>query len=352
MAAPAVVCLDAGLVAEATEAGRGDRMKYVEVIAPGGSLDTLAAIAERLEIADFRPGAPDPEGNLTARLLVTDDRLQQLLDALQTTLGAQPQTRILVLPVEIALPEQPSEEREQEDSAIAAREALYAGVEKGSHLDANYLVLVLLSTAVAAIGLLENNVAVVIGAMVIAPLLGPNLAFALGTALGDGVLMRKAVLTNAVGILVVVVVSAAIGALHLFDSPSAELRARTEVGLDSAALALASGAAAVLSLTTGLSSVLVGVMVAVALLPPAVAFGVMLGEGRYPLAAGAGLLLAVNLVCINLAGNLVFLLKGISPRTWHERRRARRATAIYVLVWVTTLGILLLLTYARQRLVG
>lgn len=326
-------------------------MKYLEVIAPGGNQDTLAAIAERFD-ADFHSGAPDPEGNQIARLLVTDDRLQELLDVLQTTLGAQPQVRILVLPVEIAIPEPPAADRAREDSATETREALYAGVEKGTHLDINYLVLVVLSTAVAAIGLLEDNVAVVIGAMVIAPLLGPNLAFALGTALGDGSLIRSAARTNVTGLLVVIAISAAIGALESFESPGAELHARTRVGLDSAVLALASGAAAVLSLTTGLSSVLVGVMVAVALLPPAVALGLMLGDGRYLLAAGAGLLLAVNLVCINLAGNLVFLLKGISPRTWYERRRARRATAIYVLVWVATLGVLLLLTYAHRHLAG
>jgi len=65
---------------------------------------------------------------------------------------------------------------------------------------------------------------------------------------------------------------------------------RTDVGLDSVALALASGAAAVLSLTTGVSSTLVGVMVAVALLPPTLAVGILLGDGRWELAAGAMLM--------------------------------------------------------------
>lgn len=131
----------------------------------------------------------------------------------------------------------------------------------------------------AAIGLIESNVAVVIGAMVIAPLLGPNLAFGLGTALGDASLMRKSALTNSVGILLAIALSVLIGLFTLFDVSSPELIPRTQVGLDSIALALASGAAAALSLTTGLSSVLVGVMVAVALLPPAVTFGLMLGHG-------------------------------------------------------------------------
>jgi uncharacterized hydrophobic protein (TIGR00341 family) len=327
-------------------------MKYVEIVCDAGCADNVVALAEQLELSDCRVGPAADNDTLILRLLVSDDKLQPALDALQTLLGSQPTTHITVLPVEIALPAAAREEREQEDSASAAREALYAEVEKNARLNANYLVLVLLSTAVAAIGLLKDDVAVVIGAMVIAPLLGPNLAFGLGTALGDTALMRKAALINLVGIGLVVVLAAGIGALRLFETSGTELLARTEVGVDSAVLALAAGAAAVLSLTTGLSSVLVGVMVAVALLPPAVVLGVMLGGGQWSLAAGAGLLLAVNLVCVNLACNVVFLIKGVSPRTWFERQRARRATLIYALTWVVTLLLLMLLIYLRQTLLG
>lgn len=327
-------------------------MKYVEIVCDAGCADNVVALAEQLELSDCRVGPATDNDTLILRLLVSDDKLQPALDALQTLLGSQPTTHITVLPVEIALPAAAREEREQEDSASAAREALYAEVEKNTRLGANYLVLVLLSTAVAAIGLLKDDVAVVIGAMVIAPLLGPNLAFGLGTALGDTALMRKAALINLVGIGLVVVLAAGIGALRLFETSGTELLARTEVGVDSAVLALAAGAAAVLSLTTGLSSVLVGVMVAVALLPPAVVLGVMLGGGQWSLAAGAGLLLAVNLVCVNLACNVVFLIKGVSPRTWFERQRARRATLIYALTWVVTLLLLMLLIYLRQTLLG
>ena len=214
----------------------------------------------------------------------------------------------------------------------------------------NFLVLVVLSTAVAAIGLIENNVAVVIGAMVIAPLLGPNLAFGLSTALGDIDLMRKSVLTTFAGITLAVCLSIAIGVFWPFDVSGPELASRTRAGLDSVVLALASGAAAALSLTTGLSSVLVGVMVAVALLPPAVTLGLMLGHGEVNLAINAGLLLNINVVCINLSSKIVFFIKGIRPRTWYEKEKAQRAMTIYVVVWFVTLVVLVLLTYSRQTL--
>ncbi|MDD3620380.1 MAG: DUF389 domain-containing protein, partial [Desulfobulbaceae bacterium] len=113
----------------------------------------------------------------------------------------------------------------------------------------------------------------------------------------------------------------------------------------------ASGAAAALSLTTGLSSVLVGVMVAVALLPPAAALGLMLGQGRIDLAVGAGLLLGINIVCINLASKIVFFLKDIRPRTWLEKEKAKRAMVVYTAVWLVTLLLLILAIYARRAMV-
>lgn len=325
-------------------------MKYVEVVAEAGSSETVSAIAKKFEAYDFRMGTAGEDGMQQMRLLVADDKVQAVLDALQNVLGAQPSARILVLPIETTLPKPPEEEREAEESATETREALYDDVEKNSRLDLNFVVLVILSTVVAAIGLIKNNIAVVIGAMLIAPLLGPNLAFGLGTALGDISLMRKSALTAAVGIALAVALSVAIGFFWPFDVLSPELAARTEVGLASVALALASGAAAALSLTTGLSSVLVGVMVAVALLPPAAALGLMLGRGAFGLALGAGLLLAINVVCVNLAGNVVFFVRGIRPRTWWEKEKAKRAMVIYVLVWLVTLIILLFSMYVRWAL--
>lgn len=325
-------------------------MKYVEVVAEEGSTATITAIAEKADAQDFRIGPVGEDGLCVMRLLVADDRLQWVLDALQSILGAQPSARILVMAVEASLPRQEEQVGEQEEPVTTAREALYEEVEKNVRLDLNFLVLVVLSTLVAAIGLIENNVAVVIGAMVIAPLLSPNLALSLGTALGDVSLMRKSIKTLFAGIFLAVLLAACIGFLWPLQTLSPELLTRTEPGWDSVALALASGAAAALSLTTGLSSVLVGVMVAVALLPPAATLGLMLGYGNLELAIGAGLLLAINIVSVNLASKLVFLAKGINPRTWLEKEKARRGMTVYVLTWIVALIVLMLVIYLRRTI--
>ena len=325
-------------------------MKYVEVVCDAGHVDTVSAIAEQYEVSDFRIGPLGEDGLQQMRLLVPDHKIQSTLDKLQSALETQPNEKIVVLPVEVSLPKLSDEERRDEDTATATREMLYSGVEKNSHLDVGYVLLVVLSTIVAAVGLIKDNVAVIIGAMVIAPLLGPNLALGLGTALGDVALMVKSTLTTLVGILIAVAMSIVIGYAWPTDDFSTELLSRTVVGMDSIALALASGAAAALSLTTGLSSVLVGVMVAVALLPPAATVGIMLGYGYFSLAMGAALLLAINIVCVNLACNIIFLTKGISPRTWWKKEKAKKRMRAYVIMWIVTLIILMLIMTTRQCL--
>ncbi len=134
------------------------------------------------------------------RLIVRDCDTQDVLDALQNVLGAQIEAKIVVLAIETLIPK-PEESGDREtDTAAATREALYDAVAKNAQVDANFLVLVVLSTAVAAIGLIRDNVSAVIGAMVIAPLLGPNLALALGTALGDTAMLRRAMKANLAGV--------------------------------------------------------------------------------------------------------------------------------------------------------
>jgi uncharacterized hydrophobic protein (TIGR00341 family) len=330
-------------------------MKIIEAVLDPAHLDTVTGIAAKHQVADYRLGAEDADGRRVVRMLVADEQSQAVLDALQGVLGGAPATRIIVIPVEAALPRPPRTEKTEDEKTGAlatTREELYDAVEKSARLDSTYLVLVLLSTIAAAIGLIEDNVAVVIGAMVIAPLLGPNIALALGTALGDKSLMWQAARSGAAGLGLALGLSVLIGLLWPGSVTSHELLARSDVGLDSVALALASGAAAVLSLTTGLPSVLVGVMVAVALLPPTATLGLMLGTGQFGHALGAGLLLAVNIVCVNLAAKVVFFVKGVRPRTWWEQRKARQSFITYLVVWGVSLILLLGMIYLRRYMMG
>ena len=326
-------------------------MRIIEVITDQGHVDTLRGIAAQQEAVDIWVGHNDEDGRCSTRLLVRPERQQAVMDALQSLLATADDTRILVLPVEAALPriEDIDLEDEKQNSITRSREELYQKIVSGAKLDSNFMYMVIMSTIVAAIGLLEDNVAVVIGAMVIAPLLGPNMALAFATTLGEGKLLWSALKSNMAGLLTALLLSTLIGFIWPLNFDSRELMMRTDVGMDGVVLALVSGAAAVLSLTAGLASSLVGVMVAVAILPPTATLGLMLGAGNYQYALGAALLLAVNVVCVNLASNITFLLKGIKPRTWFEKKKAKQSLIIFVLFWLIVLTVLIVVVKIRHE---
>ena len=230
----------------------------------------------------------------------------------------------------------------------ASREELYHLVAAGSRSDTNFFLLVILSTVVATVGLEQDSITILIGAMVIAPLLGPNVAFSFGAAIGDQELMWDAVRTAVTGVVLSIVIAGLIALIIPPDLGSRELMARTSLDYAGIVLALASGAAAALSVTTGLSSTLVGVMVAVALLPPAATFGMMLASREWYLATGAAMLLAGNVACVNLSAQVVFVAKGIKPRLWQDRKHARRAMAISIATWLTLIVVLAALIAVRE----
>ena len=298
-------------------------------------------------------------------VLVGDGTRQAVLDALQARLGETGAWRITRVPVETTIPfpeadngagggdgDCTHDEPDENGSGRGgqSREVICNRVWEQAQGGRNYVLFVLLSTVVAAFGMLADNVAVVIGAMVIAPLPGPNLALAVAAALGDPALMRRALLTSLQGLALALGQSLAIGALWPGEHQTPALTERAQAGFDGIAVALASGAAAALSLVTGLSTALVGVMVAVALLPPTVAVGIFLGAGLLPDAGGAALLLTVNIVCVNLAAQIIMLSRGITPRNWWEKPCARRASLINAAIWAGLPGALALLLWARSPL--
>jgi uncharacterized membrane protein len=167
--------------------------------------------------------------------------------------------------------------------------------------------------------------------------------------------MREASVTLGIGFAVAVGLSILGGAVLPLDLEAKELLDRTRIGLDGVAVALASGACAALALTSGTGASLVGVMVAVALLPPAVALGIMLGAGQVALALGAAELFLVNVASVNLAALVVFKFRGIEPRRWLEKfeaRQSRRAGFLMLGALMVVLCAVILIRTYRDGLEG
>ena len=132
------------------------------------------------------------------------------------------------------------------------------------------------------------------------------------------------------------------------DPTIPEIATRTRANLSDIILALASGCAGVLAFTTGLSSAVIGVMVAVELLPPLTVCGLLLGTGQIKEAIGALLLFITNIICINLAGVITFLFQGVSPRVWWEADKAKKATRKALVLWTIILIVLAVTIFLWQ----
>lgn len=332
-------------------------VRMIVVSAPDSTVPAILNKAEELGASGIRSfKETQMDDRTTVQLLSAGDNRQDVVDAIQSALSSQSDWRLTILPVETTIP-LPREEKEAIEKAEKdlkkriggrTREEIWNDVWAQAKTDQTYLGYVLLSTVVAALGMVQNNVAVVVGAMVIAPLLGPNLAFSVGVALGDRSLILRALKTNIVGIGIALALSVSIGLVWTIDLTAGKLISRSDVNFAGMAIALASGAAAALSLVTGVSSALVGVMVAVALLPPTAAIGLFLGAGELDLALGALLLLAVNVVSVNLAAQTVLFWRGIRPRTFSEVKESRGGRVIAAVFWIVALASLASLMWWRQ----
>jgi uncharacterized hydrophobic protein (TIGR00341 family) len=337
-------------------------LRMVEMVVPETAVVDVANLSEALQILGLWR-EPLHDGLMLLRVLVPCEKTEAVIKELESRFHLSPGFRLIIFGVEATLPqpevEEVSPEAERDGCDPAAEEAqekhkdpqriacaeLVQKLTEGTTAGRVYLA----AAVVAAIGLVRDNGAAIIGAMVIAPLLGPNMTLSLATTLGDSQLARKALRVNLTGLSLALLVSAALGLVVTVDPSASEIARRTDVALGDVALALAAGSAGALAFTTGLSTALVGVMVAVALLPPLAATGLLLGAGQWRPALGALLLTVTNIICINLAGVGTFLWQGVQPRHWWEAERAKRMTRMAGLLWALLPAVLVVLIIVGNR---
>lgn len=194
-------------------------------------------------------------------------------------------------------------------------------------MSTDFIVLCVVSAMLATFGLLLNSAAVIIGAMLVAPLMSPIVA--VGTALVDGEVrtLQRATVSVAVGTAVVTATAFLIGLVFGNDTATPEMLSRGSPSLIDAGVAAASGViGGYASARKGIPAALAGVAIAAALVPPICVFGLALTlDGR--LAAGSGLLFITNIACIAAASAVVLLWLGVHlTRTGQNRKRYVRFT--------------------------
>ncbi|MFP8951463.1 TIGR00341 family protein [Natrialbaceae archaeon A-arb3/5] len=248
------------------------------------------------------------------------------------------------------------------ESDRISRQELQAEAESLTPTFGVYATMTIVSAVVATAGLLLDSPAVVVGSMVIAPLIGPALGASVGSVIDDEDLFIESILYQIIGVILAIAAAAIFAWLvrttnivppGLDIGGIDEISERLTPDLLSLAVALGAGVAGIVSIATGISVALVGVMIAAALIPPAAAAGIALAWGEPSAAIGSTALVLVNVLSVNLAGLVTLWYAGYRPenlfslsKTEQRVRKRVIGLAVIVLIFAVFLGGITYSSYA------
>ncbi|KAF3886979.1 MULTISPECIES: DUF389 domain-containing protein [Nostocales] len=199
----------------------------------------------------------------------------------------------------------------QKEVKAVQLEELQKSLLDESTLDLSFLTLIVSSCAIATFGLLSNSVAVIIGAMIIAPLMLPIRGLAFGALQGNVILFRKGTIAVVVGTLIAMVIACCLGLIVRMPSYGSEILARSEPTLLDLGVAVAAGSiSGYAKIQPKISGSLAGTAIAVALMPPVCVIGLGIAQADWSLSWGATLLYLTNLLGIALSCMVTFLVAG------------------------------------------
>ena len=324
-------------------------MRLVQVYIPTGE---RGSILEVLDAADVEYGLTDESGagpfEAIASIPATPAAVDPLLSRLRSG-GLHRDSRVVVLAAETIVTGRDRSLNERFAGTRISRDELQARAEELAPALSTFLALLVLSTIIATAGLLTNSAATIIGAMVVAPLMGPAIAAGVGVVVDDESLAARGITLQVFGVLTAVATAAVIGYLLRgtvvlppgFDVTTVpEVRERVTPTILSLFLALGSGAAAVVSLTRNVGSVLVGVAIAVALVPPAATAGLGIAWSHPTVVLTAGTLVLVNMLAINLTALILLWLSGYRPHRAASVERTLRTVVSRAVVLVVAISLL------------
>jgi uncharacterized hydrophobic protein (TIGR00271 family) len=225
---------------------------------------------------------------------------------------------------------------------VSGREQVevYKQVRRGARPDVDFFVMIGLSAVIATFGLLQDSGAVIIGAMLVAPLFTPILAFSLAVVRGDIHLLRLALESTLKGVALAIGLAALLTGISPLRVITGEIAARTQPNLFDLAVALASGAAGAYAVARkDVAASLPGVAIAAALVPPLGVVGIGMAMGNPSTGWGGLLLFSTNLIAITLAGSILLLLLGFRPTPRAERAARLRMGLVVSLVLLVLISV-------------
>ena len=328
-------------------------MRLVQITIPSGKRETLLSTLDDEDIdyvvADETSGR---EYAGIAYIPLPTNAVEPVLDSLREA-GLDDNSYTVVMEANTVVSRKfealEEEYAEEPDEDQIARDELVAAADSLAPSTRTYVIMTVVSALIATAGLLLDSAAVVVGSMVIAPLVGPAMAASVGTVVNDQEMFTRGVWLQISGLLL------AIGTAFVFAfvvrhvnlvPPLAdvtvvpEVRERVAPDFLSLVIAIGAGVAGIVSLTTGVSAALVGVMIAVALIPPAATVGIGLAWGQLMVSLSSAVLVLVNVLSINLAALVVLWYSGYRPEHWFRRSDAKRATIKRIGTLVVAIAVL------------
>lgn len=214
-----------------------------------------------------------------------------------------------------------------------SRIGLFERLQTQSKWSFDFMALMILATGIAALGLVQNSPAVVIGAMLVAPLMTPLLGSGLSLVQGNLPLMRTCLRSIFLGFFLALSVGSLLGWIAPLSGLNSELLARgNPSALDFGVAALSGFAASYCIARPGLSSALAGVAIAAALVPPIATVGISLTLQEWRNAEGAALLFGTNVVTIILSSSCTFFAMGVRGQTGTKMLWVRRVIVLLLIV--------------------
>ncbi len=334
-------------------------MRLVQVLIPEGKREPVLAVLDDEQI-DYAVWDETGRGDFEAlvQFPIPPIGVEPVMARLREA-GISENSYTIVISPETVVSQRIEALKKRYSGLRISREELIARAEDLAPATSTFYAFLVLSTIIATTGLLLDSAATIIGAMVVAPLMGPAISASVGTVIDERELAARGVRLQVGGLLLAILVAALLGVImkeSLLLPPGLDIRTigqiaeRTSPNFLSLFLALGSGLAGGISIMRGSGSTLVGVAIAVALVPPAATSGLGLAWGDYPVAITAAVLVLVNLLAINASALLLFWLSGFRPAEEKAVGRARTAVISRTLLLALAIAILsvvlALVTYA------
>lgn len=334
------------------------RVKQVQITVPYEKTEAVIDfLLDSLNIKNVMKFNAD--NAIVLQFRIPDDSVNETLEGLKSRGVGVEYGFVDILDLKASLPreseEKTSDTKIQRDATLAVEE-IYENVKKQSSLSFDYIAFIVLAAIMAGIGLIQNNITVIVASMLLSPLMGPMLGVAFGYVVRDRALMVKGGRNELIGLALALIVGVVLAIFTFLISPDLVLAIENDVGTTAivnvteitrragfspldVGVAIFSGAAVAVSVTKGDMSSLVGVAISAALMPPAVNASMMIILGLatsnvYVLAVGFGSfgLLAMNIVLIVISAFVMFKVKGLTSladksATWTAVTKFRQTSS-------------------------